>query len=68
MTVFEDLVYWTDWNTHAIYQADKFNGSNPAPVTSTNLVSIPWIRVWAIFYRFSCKVKKSIGLCYTVAL
>jgi hypothetical protein len=20
ITVFEDLVYWTDWHTHAIYQ------------------------------------------------
>ena len=21
ITVFEDLVYWTDWHTHTIYQA-----------------------------------------------
>ena len=40
VTVFEDLVYWSDWHTHAIYQADKFNGSGATPVTATNMVSV----------------------------
>ena len=40
LTVFEDLVYWSDWHTHAIYQANKFNGSDATAVTSTNLVSL----------------------------
>ncbi|XP_059387967.1 low-density lipoprotein receptor-related protein 2 [Carassius carassius] len=28
LTLFEDLVYWTDWNTHTIERANKYTGAN----------------------------------------
>ncbi|TRY92935.1 hypothetical protein DNTS_033821 [Danionella cerebrum] len=28
VTLFEDLVYWTDWNTHNIERAHKYTGAN----------------------------------------
>ncbi|XP_051771492.1 low-density lipoprotein receptor-related protein 2 [Ctenopharyngodon idella] len=28
LTLFEDLVYWTDWNTHTIERAHKYTGAN----------------------------------------
>ena len=28
ITVFEDFVYWTDWETESIHKANKLNGSN----------------------------------------
>ncbi len=38
ITLFEDWMYWSDWDRNAIFKADKFNGKNAAPVTSTHLV------------------------------
>lgn len=28
LTLFEDFVYWTDWNTHTIDKAHKYTGAN----------------------------------------
>ncbi|XP_045781446.1 low-density lipoprotein receptor-like [Maniola jurtina] len=27
ITTFEDWIYWTDWETHVVYRANKFNGN-----------------------------------------
>ena len=32
VTVFEDYVYWTDWETETIHKANKFNGNHPESV------------------------------------
>jgi len=32
ISVFEDFVYWTDWETETIHKANKFNGNNPENV------------------------------------
>lgn len=39
ISVFEDFLYWTDWDTQAIYRANKFNGSNVTPITAVYMVS-----------------------------
>ena len=38
ISVFEDLMYWTEWDSQKIYQADKFTGRNIAAVTATTSV------------------------------
>jgi len=38
VTVFEDWVYWSDWDQNAIFRADKFNGSGVTPVTPLHMV------------------------------
>jgi hypothetical protein len=38
ITLFEDWMYWSDWDRNAIFKADKFNGKNAQAVTSTHLV------------------------------
>ena len=43
VTVFEDWIYWSDWDSNAIYRANKFNGSGAAPVTATNMKQIPMV-------------------------
>jgi len=43
VAVFADTVYWTEWDTHAIYQADKFTGANVSLVTSTDSVHLPMV-------------------------
>ncbi|XP_033629412.1 low-density lipoprotein receptor-related protein 2-like isoform X2 [Asterias rubens] len=35
LSVFEDFVYWTDWNTKAIYKADKFSGEGVTMLRET---------------------------------
>lgn len=30
VTLFEDWVYWTDWNTHTVEKAHKYTGVNRA--------------------------------------
>ncbi|XP_021930758.1 low-density lipoprotein receptor-like isoform X2 [Zootermopsis nevadensis] len=37
ITTFEDWVYWTDWDTQAVYRANKFNGRDISPVTATHM-------------------------------
>ena len=39
ISVFSELVYWTEWDTHSIYQADKFTGHNVTVITTTASVS-----------------------------
>ena len=36
-------MYWSEWDTHAIYQADKFTGANMTMVTSTDSVHLPMV-------------------------
>ena len=45
ISVFSDLVYWTEWDTHSIYQADKFTGNNVTVITTTASVStsLPYV-------------------------
>ena len=38
ISVFEDLMYWSDWNSHTINQASKFTGTNITRVTTTSQV------------------------------
>ena len=40
ISVFEDHVYWTDWDKEAIFRANKFNGSNVTPITAEKMVNI----------------------------
>ena len=39
ITLFEDWMYWTDWDRNAIFKANKFDGSKSDAVTSEDLVS-----------------------------
>ncbi|XP_075216860.1 low-density lipoprotein receptor-like isoform X2 [Lycorma delicatula] len=43
ISVFEDWVYWTDWDKQAIFRANKFNGSQIAPVTAVNMLQNPMV-------------------------
>ena len=43
ITVFEDWLYWSDWDSNAIYRANKFDGSGATPVTATNMKQIPMV-------------------------
>jgi hypothetical protein len=38
VTVFEDWIYWSDWDHHTIMRANKFNGKNATSVTQTHSV------------------------------
>ena len=33
ITVFEDMMYWSDWHKNTIFAANKFNGSDVRTVT-----------------------------------
>lgn len=40
VSVFEDNLYWTDWNTESLYRANKFNASQSSVSTvATGLYS-----------------------------
>lgn len=39
ISTFEDWVYWTDWERHTIYKANKFNGKNLINITPLHMVS-----------------------------
>lgn len=41
ITVFEDFVYWTDWDKEAVYKANKFTGKNVEPVTALHMLQHP---------------------------
>ena len=41
VTVFEDWVYWSDWDHHTIMRANKFNGKNATSVTQSHSVFAP---------------------------
>ena len=36
ITVFEHLVYWTDWRTNTVNKANKFTGENVTEIQRTN--------------------------------
>ena len=61
ITVFEDWLYWSDWDSNAIYRANKFNGSGASPVTATNMKQIPMVvhvsttYIYLDIYRDMCK-------------
>lgn len=40
ITTFEDFIYWTDWEKHAVFRANKFNGNDVEPITALHTVSI----------------------------
>jgi hypothetical protein len=41
ITLFEDWMYWTDWDRNAVFKANKFDGSNSDAVTAKDLKQIP---------------------------
>lgn len=43
ISVFEDVVYWTDWEKQTIFKANKFNGSNVTPLTPIRKVKYVYI-------------------------
>ncbi|XP_059098508.1 very low-density lipoprotein receptor-like isoform X2 [Tigriopus californicus] len=43
ISLFEDWMYWTDWDKNAIFKANKFNGSDVMPVTAMNMKQIPMV-------------------------
>ena len=43
ISVFGGLMYWSEWDTHAIYMADKWTGANITMVTSTDSVHLPMV-------------------------
>ncbi|CAH1393480.1 unnamed protein product [Nezara viridula] len=43
ISVFEDYVYWTDWDKQAIFKANKFNGSNVTPITAIRMLQNPMV-------------------------
>jgi len=43
ITLFEDYMYWTDWDRITIFRANKFNGQGVEPVTAQNLKQIPMV-------------------------
>jgi len=36
-------MYWTEWDSHRIYEANKFNGANVTTVTTTSLIQLPMV-------------------------
>ncbi len=38
ISTFEDWMYWTDWERHTIYKANKFNGKNLSHITPLHMV------------------------------
>uniref|UniRef100_A0A803VR23 Low-density lipoprotein receptor-related protein 2 n=1 Tax=Ficedula albicollis TaxID=59894 RepID=A0A803VR23_FICAL len=54
MTVFDQHIYWTDWNTRSIYRANKYDGSDQI-VMIMNLPQRPMdIHVWAKSKQQQC--------------
>jgi len=43
ISVFEDHVYWTDWDKQTIYRANKFNGSAVMPITAVHMLQNPMV-------------------------
>lgn len=41
LTIFEDWIYWTDWETLSIYKADKFDGGNMTNVMPNKALHDP---------------------------
>lgn len=43
ISVFEDYVYWSDWDTQAIFRANKFKGSNVSAITDSRMLQNPMV-------------------------
>lgn len=43
ITTFEDFVYWTDWTKHAVFRANKFNGSSVEAITAIHTMQNPMV-------------------------
>ncbi|XP_046661606.1 very low-density lipoprotein receptor-like isoform X4 [Homalodisca vitripennis] len=43
ISVFEDFIYWTDWDQQAIFRANKFNGSSVIPITAVHMLQNPMV-------------------------
>lgn len=54
MTLFDQHIYWTDWNTRSIYRANKYDGSDQI-VMIMNLPQRPMdIHVWSKSKQQQC--------------
>lgn len=42
LSLFEDYIYWTDWNLKAIHRANKFNGN----ILQNSLFGLVLVRLW----------------------
>ena len=51
ITLFEDWMYWSDWDRNAIFKADKFTGKNAQAVTSTHLVRSTIVKTITFFIK-----------------
>lgn len=40
ITVFEDSMYWTDWDKETIFKANKFDGRDVEPINGLHMVSV----------------------------
>lgn len=43
LTIFEDTVYWADWDKQTIFKANKFDGSDVQPLIPRKMVHNPMI-------------------------
>ncbi|XP_019378305.1 PREDICTED: low-density lipoprotein receptor-related protein 2 [Gavialis gangeticus] len=54
MTLFDQHIYWTEWNTRSIYRANKYDGSDQITMI-TNLPQRPMdIHVWSKSKQHQC--------------
>ena len=68
LTVFEDFVYWTDWETNSIERCHKYTGKENKTILSTihrpmDIQVRIWIRLEVIsvitvveFHKVSCEI------------
>ncbi|KAK3912221.1 Very low-density lipoprotein receptor [Frankliniella fusca] len=43
ITTFEDYLYWTDWEMHAVFRANKFNGNGIEAITAVHTLQNPMV-------------------------
>ncbi|XP_065200337.1 very low-density lipoprotein receptor-like isoform X2 [Planococcus citri] len=43
ISTFEDWLYWTDWDKHTIYKANKHNGKNLSNITPLHMMRNPMV-------------------------
>lgn len=65
VTVFEEWVYWTDWNVKAVYKAKKFSGEEQELLVSTHHRPFD-IHVMHSALREGEKVNKKWGTYYNI--
>lgn len=54
MTVFDQHIYWTDWNTRSIFRANKYDGSDQITMISRMANRPMDIHVWAKSKQQQC--------------